>query len=313
MNQILSTANKNNKPNHIIDIKKIIIFFCAVIILFGIVLVSAKGYKIYTKSKQGTEVSTPDVKIEQSGEDLVRIFVSDNIGINKIIYYWNESDKNEIQVNGSKTIEKTIDLINGQNILTVEVVDKNGNSTKYTNEFTYYKDKTKPTIELSVLTEEAKVKITVQDETELAYITYKWGDSQETKIQANSEDPKKMETKLDIQRGTNKLVITAADTSQNIATKEQPFQGVNEPEIDAYQDGGIVYISVTHDMGFKKVEFIINDVTYTYDENYSGYSATQTKLSYTYELIPGENKFIINAYSLENTEKTSKLKCTYTP
>ena len=68
---------------------------------------------------------------------------------------------------------------------------------------------------------------------------------------------------------------------------------------------------ITHDMGFKKVEFSVNDKEYVYDESFSGYDAQKVELLYKYSLVEGENTVIIHAVSLEETEETYKGKCTY--
>lgn len=257
MNQILSTTNKTSKPTNIINIKKIIMFFAIAILVFGIVLAGVKLYNLYIENNKKVEVVNPDVKIEKEGETSVKISVSTSIGINKVVYYWNDLDKNEIQVNGNTSMTKTIDMMAGQNTLTVQVIDKNNNETKYTNQFTSNVDVTKPVINCTA-DETAKIKITATDETALDYITYKWEDGEETKVTAKTEDPTKIEVNIDAQRGTKKLLITAVDTAKNTSTKEQSFQGVNEPVIDAYQNANIANVKVTHDMGFEKVEFIIN-------------------------------------------------------
>lgn len=255
MNQILSTTNKATKPPKNIDIKKIIIFFSVAIIIFVLVLLGNKLYQLYLENKPQEEIK-PDIKIEQV-EDKVRISVTDTIGINKIIYYWSDSDKKEIQVNGNTSMEKLIPLINGENTLMVKVIDQNGKETEATNKFTYNLDKTNPVIECTV-SDTAKIKILVTDETQLDYITYQWEDEEENKIEATSEDPTKIEITLDAQRGTKKILITAVDKAGNTETIDQPFEGVNLPVIDAYQNADRVYMIITHDMGFEKVEFIIN-------------------------------------------------------
>ena len=87
----------------------------------------------------------------------------------------------------------------------------------------------------------------------------------------------------------------------------------------------IVNISVTHDMGFKKIEFIINNDVYVYDENFSKYDKNKTEVEFDFPLKEGENKVQVNAYSLEKVSenegetlenyafKKFTGKCTYEP
>lgn len=312
MNQILSTTNKVNKKSSVINIKKIIMFFCVVIIIFGLGLAGFKIYQIYIENKEINQTIKPEIVIEQK-EEKVKISVTYQNGIEKVEYYWDEKDVKVIKGKGSKKIEKEIELLSGENILTVKVIDLKGVETKSSNKFTYNIDNKKPKIILETLYAEGKIKITATDETKLNYITYKWGNNAEEKIFATEQIPTKIEKTIIIERGTNTLTVNAVDSSKNKTTEEKPYAGVINPTIDVYQEGDILYMKIIHDMGFKKVEFTINDINFKYDENYSGYNKEETTLEFTAKLNSGENIIIINAYSLEETQEIGKFKTIYTP
>lgn len=313
MNQILSTSNenKNNKRSSTIGNKKSIVFFCIGIAILGLIIISIAGYSLYNKKNK--EASTLEISAVPQ-DDFAKITAYSNIGIQKIIYYWNENDKIEVLGNGTTNFEKLIDIPQGENNLFVQVIDIEGNVKETTNSFILDNtDTTQPTIELSVITDEARLKIIVIDETELDYITYNWNTSEQIRIEANQENNKQIEETIDLIRGENTLNITAVDKAGNEAIKTQLFKGVNKPIIDVVQYGNYIEMKISHDMGFEKVEFIINGETYTYDENSSAYSLTQTLLDYTMDLKEGENTVIINAKSTEGTEEQFKGKCVYNP
>ena len=89
------------------------------------------------------------------------------------------------------------------------------------------------------------------------------------------------------------------------------FNGVNNPVIEVTRQGNRLFMTMTHDMGFKKIEFTVNGQQYVYDENFSGYDSTKQEISYQFTLKEGENTVIINAISMEDTEATYKGKCNY--
>lgn len=312
MNQILSTTNKVNKKPPVIDIKKIVIFFCVVIIIFGLGLALFKIYQIYTENKEISEAIKPEILVNQDG-DKITITAKHQEGIEKVEYYWDKNDIKVIEGNEKKKIEKTISLIPGDNTLTVKVTDIKGNETKSTNKFSYNTDAEEPKIELGQADVNGKISIVVTDETKLDYITYKFEGEAEQKIFATEESPTKIETSVTIKRGQNNLIVEAVDSNKNVSTITQPYVGVLNPVIDVYQQGDTIYITITHDKGFEKVEFKINDNIYNYDKNSNGYSKDKTKLEYNVKLKTGENKIEITANSLEPSQTIGKYKAVYNP
>ena len=326
MNQILAThSNSNNNKKHI-DTHKIIVFFCIAIMIFGIIIASVAGYNLYKnrlEEKQKQNLTKPEVFIEQM-EESIKISAKYDIGIESIIYTWNNENPYEIKQNGKTSIEKLIELIDneGENILTVEVVGVNGQTNKTTATFNVEKNKNEniPKISWIINNNQNKIIVIASDETQLKNIEYQWND-EEPIIEEIDETLKRAEFNIEIKRGQNKLVITAEDNDGNIATKSGNFKGVKEPEVSAIKYGDIVEITITHDMGFKKVEFIVNDQIYIYDENYAGYNSLNTSLLYKAQLQEGENIIQVTAESLEEidsnskegTKKIYKGKCEYIP
>ena len=90
-----------------------------------------------------------------------------------------------------------------------------------------------------------------------------------------------------------------ADISENEEKISKLITGVNEPEISMIKYDNVVHVSVTHDRGFKQIEFIINNLVYVYDENFEKYDKNKTTIEYDFPLIEGENIIQVNAYSLE--------------
>jgi len=331
MNQILATHNNPTNNKRPIDTKKIIVFFCIAIIIFGIVAIAVAGYNLYknNKDKEKTkEVGEPEIILEEIDQS-IRILAKYENGISVIRYSWNENEPEEKKIYGKDKYEILIDIIEieGDNVLKVEIIGEDGRKSGVTQTFTFTPvdvpiiDNNSPIIQWVVKNNYDKITIVVTDETELKNMKYKWDNGQEIIVEPTEENKEKIETTIDIARGKHELVITAEDKDGNISTKSSTFKGVKLPEISAIRYDDVVELTISHDMGLKRIEFIVNDQIYIYDENYSGYSAANKELLYKVKLKEGENVIQVTAESLEKINETTeeftkqvyKGKCVYTP
>lgn len=325
MNQILFT-NNNNKRNNKVDTKKIVMFFSLMIIFISITIVIMKIYGIYKKKINEKENVAPQLSIiresEESEEVTIKVMCED--GIQYLSYIWNNGDENRINLNGSTTFERMVEIPkNIMNNLTVKVVSLNGTTTERTEIFEKTTGNIGPKID-SISIVNNKLQLKISDDIGIDYMTYKWENEGLVRIDAE-EGAKEMFTEIDIQRGTYKLYITVVDTDGNEESLSKLVTGVNEPQISVIKYGNKVNVSVTHDRGFKKIEFIVNNTLYVYDEEYSKYDKNKTTVEFDFPLQEGENLIQIKAYSLEMLSDesedilenyASKIytgKCTYRP
>ncbi len=149
------------------------------------------------------------------------------------------------------------------------------------------------------------------------YVTYKWEDEDDqnlVKVEAQPEEgeevPKKVEINTTAKKGTNTLIVTAVDAAGNTETLKKIYKGVTDPEIEVYREGEKLYLKITHELGFKKVEFSINGQSMTYDDKYSKYERTKKELFYSFE-SKDKNEVAIVATSNEDTTKTYIGQCQY--
>ena len=321
MNQILLTENKNDKnnkyknSNNSKDMRTIIIFFGVVILVFGLALAGVCGYKTYNKNKKKEViVGKPDLSLVDT-EDFVTIIAKSEIGINKIIYKWNDEETNEVEMSEKGTShEEKIDIPSGKNTLNVKVIDKNGQEKEESKEF--INDKEKPSINTDIVEDEQMnkfVKVVATDDTEMKYITYRWNDEEEVKVEVENKGDKLIETEIEIIRGNSILTIVATDSVNNTKEVEKPFIASLEPEFDVRIVDDKVYMKIIHDMGFEKIEFSVNGKVYTYDSNYSGYDSTQKEIEFYEYLKEGQNNVKIVATSNEGSSKTYDRNYNYTP
>jgi hypothetical protein len=302
------------------DNKKIIIIFAIAIAVFGIILVAVAAANI-NKNKQTNVAASkkPEVTITEDGEQ-AKIAVTSQIGLNKITYYWDENNIQEANGNSSKEYNQSVDIPNGSSKLVVKAIDNNGQITEASKDFQKDGDSAEPVIEKPQDLGNGKVKIVAKDETSLSYITYKWEDGEEKKVEAQNEGDTTIEVEIDAARGDQKLYITAVDTSGNEANEEFTVKGVINPTIEFKKNGGIVYVRVSHDSGIKEVVFTLNgEEIYKYNESSQEYDATNKAPDFNINLKEGDNIITVTATSLEQgndgeyTQTTESRQCTYTP
>lgn len=325
MNQILFTNNSNNYNK--VDTKKIIKIFSIAILLVALIIIGIKVYGMYQDKKISQNGIMPEISIIRENIETreVTIKATCEEGIQYIVYTWNDEQENRVNLNGTTAFERIIDIPqNTMNNLKVEVVSVKGTKNQKTEIFEFNIDNTKPTID-AITIKESKLYIEASDDKGIKYLAYQWENEEEVKIELPENENQKITAEIDIQRGTYKLQIRVVDINGNEEILSRLVTGVNEPEIDVIKYGDTVHISVSHDMGFKKIEFIVNNKVYVYDENYSKYNKDKNTVEFDFPLQEGENLVQINAYSLEklSEEENEELenysfkrftgRCTYEP
>ena len=284
------------------DIKKIIIIFAILILVFGIAVVAVFATSASKKKKQDNQViAKPVITIEENGKKAL-ITITTEGSLSKVTYYWDKNEVEESNVSGNK-YEQSVSIPNGKNTLYVKAEDSTGQVTETTKEFRRDFDEKEPIIKVEDQGN-GLIKITATDETSMDYITYRWEDEEkETRIDVNNEGDTSVETIVDASRGKFKIYITAVDTTGNIATDSLSVQGALNPTIEVKRKGKKLKVKISHDQGFKKVEILFNGELETYDEESEDYSEDLTLLERTYILQEGENEIAILATSLEWDEE----------
>lgn len=306
MNQILDySPNKGNKNTSGSD--KIVHFFAIIMILFAIVLIGGAGYNLYQKNKESNQ---PIAQVEKAKIEVVEqeteavIKVTHTKAVEKIIYSWNNGKETTIKGEGETAIEETIQLPAGTNTLHIKVIDIDAGEATYEGEFTSESgaDILNPKIELEV-TDNKKLRITATDDTSLDFITYRWNDEEEIKIEASEEDKTKIETEIEILKGVNDLTISAVDSNNNTTMETKSFNGITKPEvmIVVAADKTSADVTVKHEKGLKEVKLSLNGTEYpiTVEEN-------QLETMFRVQLIEGVNKLIVTATSVDDTQTVAE-------
>lgn len=248
LNQILFI---NDKKGNGTDINKIIKFFAIVVIIFGLTMAGQGTFAMAGKAKEKNAI--PNLSVQNLNDGNISIIVVHNKEIDSITYTWNDEEQEEIGGAGRKEIEEKIPAKGGTNTLKVTVIDIEGKSNVFENEYTI-EDTKKPELKFEVTGN--KIKITATDETEISYITYRWNEEEEEKIEAT--DMEEIIQEIDIKEGTNTITVVAVDGNNNMTEKEQEIKGLSKPTIDAWKEEGQLVLRFKHEKGIGKIKIIYN-------------------------------------------------------
>ena len=304
MNQILDYNPNKSSGGGSSGSDKVTRVFALILICFAICLAGAGAYNLIknkTKTEAPTSSATQAKIIVEKQEEKIAIKVSHDKVIKKLIYSWDSDKETTLQGEDKSTMEREIPLYQGTHTLNIKVVDIDGVETMHqeTIESETGEDQIAPEIKLSV-TDEKKLKITAIDETEISYVTYRWNDEEEIRVDVSEEDKKKIEFEIDILKGKNDIVVIAVDANNRVTTEPQSFTGVTKPDITVTvsADKKAVEIKCYHENGIKEIGLNINETDYNVD--LQGETPTDVTLP-PIELSEGENKVKVSARSVDDT------------
>ncbi len=308
MNQILDTGeeklrkkvNKGQKVKRVLPVNVIVIFFALGIIILGICMISGS---VYAKDRINEVVlasAKPQVDITRNDDDnTVEINVNHVRGITKIAYRWNTDEETVIEGNNRKNISEKIDLIGGENTLTVTITEENGQSVTYEKK---YQVGNIPVIKLEAVSN--GVKLTATSEAKIENIIYNWDEGEEQKIEVGNTS---YEGIINAPKGKHILKIKVVDENKMEAKKEQEVVGDTEPTVTVkpqFVDGKVAFvIEASDDEKLEKIEITHN----------GGAKQTEEINGTTYHkdiiMTTGEtNTLIVTATNLNGLTKTVRVK-----
>ena len=314
MNQILDYSPRKNGKSVSTGNKggaKIFAIFC---IIFAMLMIVKGVYGITSIKKSA--ISGKDVAvdanisvevIEEEGKAIIR--VTHNKGIEKVIYNWNVD--REITIKGGKefSIEETIELPNGENELYIKVIDVNNHTTSFNKSIKSTNGSDIQNPKINILREDKKLRITAEDDTAMAFITYRWNEEEEVTISATSDNQKVIATTVDVPIGANDITVEAVDKSNNTARETKQVIGLAEPEINLVVKGNEVIITVTHINGISRIDIDLNGEIYF--ANYESQEEKPKNVELKLPLTEGYNLVKVKATSVNNTYKEVEGQCNY--
>lgn len=314
MNQILSTGdnskrkkakNSNYQTNYYngqqSNTSSIVKVFAVSLILFAIFAIGNASYGLYkskeSKSSLIQEQIKPTISVEniEQTKNSILLKVTSETGIDKVIYQWNDEQEVTLKGNGGKYIEQKIQIPNGTNNLNISAIDTKGNENTYTKQY-----KVNSKINLGA-TNEGKIKVTYSGDVEISYMTYRWDDQEETKVDINDTE---IDYDIETLSGRHKLTVVVVDINNTTETKVQETNGISVPkiEISLNEEETAYIIKVTDEIELKEVIVTLDeDESKKYGQKVSG-----KEFQFEIALREGENRMKVEVTNSDD-QKTEKM------
>ena len=279
MNQILATNSQKPekqpkqksqatyKTSTPVDMARIARIFAIVLLVFGICVVATGSYAIYEagETKGETAMVNPVITVENLEDDdtTLLLTVTSNIGIDKVVYRWNDGKQTTLNGKGSSYIEQKIQIATGSNILNITATDTQNQESTHSKR---YELNSKIVLEAV----ENKVRVTYKGDTEIAYMTYRWDEEDEKQIDIDSNE---IDEEIDVLSGSHTLTIVVVDVDNHTETRVKEIVGVPVPVIDVHlnDDNTKYVITVTDATNLQEIVLTLDeDETKKYGQKISG-------------------------------------------
>lgn len=307
MNQILSVENTKKREKArgsrgSVPIEKIVKFFAVTLLIFGVLMLSSGSYSMYNISKSKNKENKPEIFVEDTSEKTITLNITHNAALEKVTYYWNNDIPTELNPNRSKKVEQVIELPAGDNVLNVYALDIYGKESRYQKQYTLLGD-----INIVIEKEEKDVKVSVTGKDKISYITYRWDNEEETRIDVNKTQTEEV---IEAPKGSHTLTVIAVDENNNTEEKEQEVKVVTKPKLDVTKDdSGNFVIKASDEEGLKRVEFIINETDKKSLDLDKVYSLEERKeFEFAFPLNDGENNIQVKVYNESGVSETKQEK-----
>lgn len=299
MNQILSTSmpmeenKKNRNRRQAIETGSVLKFFGIVILIFGVFIIGIGGYTVCKNQIVKQQNVEPTIAIENKTDTSILLKVTHHKKILKVEYGWNDDELEVINGNNGQYVEQEINIPSGINTLHVKVQDEDGKEKNYEKQ---YEIASNINFEVSG----NKIKIVCDSEETISYMTYKWDDGEETKVEINDT---KIEEEIEAIKGLHTLTVVTVDENGKKDTKTQKINGVSKPEliIDVDQDIKHFVIKTSDDEKLQKIEIRLNqDDSQRYLLNLEDKDLKELEYVLPIELQSGENIIEVKVYNSNN-------------
>ena len=310
MNQILSTNmpmdnNRNKKVKEkkyknkgTIDSRGIIKFFAMAILIFGIVMVGTGAYAIYRNQvEQQGEKLEPSIVLENRTDTTLLLRVTHSVNIVRVRYRWNDGEETVINGKDGKYLEQEIAIPAGTNTLNIVVEDENGEQSSYSREYVLDSN-----INIEVVGN--KIKITYAGDKTISYMTYRWDEEDETRVDINNTS---IDQEIEAKRGDHTLTVVVVDVNNKTETKVQKTRVVSKPviNISVNADQTRYVINLTDESELQEVVVTLND-----DENQRfGQKLSGQEFQFEMPINEGsDNMMEVVVTNSEGVEATARVK-----
>ncbi len=255
-------------------------------------------------SETGGDKMYPVIKLEVTEDKKLRITATDETAIDFVTYRWNDEEEHKEEVtDDDKKIEFDIDILKGNNDLTIIAVDKSQNTTTETKSFSGV---TKPDVKITIAADKKTFNVVCSHENGIKKVKLTLNGQEYDIMQTLnlSEDETHNEVTFDAQltEGNNDISVEAVsvDETTTVATETVENQSEEDRNIeisikksDDYDDRAD--IKITAEKTIKEIKLNVNDVDY--DVNVDN-------TSFQMQLVEGNNKIAVTVVLEDGMEKT---------
>ena len=169
-------------------------------------------------SEKGIDMLDPVIELSVTEEKKLKIVAKDETALDFITIRWNDDEEETIYADeGSKELEKEIEILKGENDLTVIAVDTSNNTTRENKSF---KGLTKPEIKVELVDDGSKINIKAMHENGIKLVKLNFNNN-DYDVDIGDDNPKQIEFEQPLETGYNRIIVTV----KSVDDTETVFDG----------------------------------------------------------------------------------------
>jgi len=166
-------------------------------------------------SEQGVDIINPIIELSVTDDKKLKISISDETALDFMTYRWNEDAEETVYAEeGSKEIVTEIEILKGENDLTVVAVDGSSNTTTETKSFTGL---TKPEITVTLSEDGSSIDIKAEHENGIQSVKYNFNNT-DYEVDIGDGTPTTIQFPQKLEVGYNRIILTVTSVDGTEST-----------------------------------------------------------------------------------------------
>ena len=170
-------------------------------------------------SEKGVDIINPVIDLSVTEEKKLKIVATDETALDYITYRWNDDEEETVYAseNDDKEIEVEIEILKGENDLTVVAVDGSSNTTTERTSFTGL---TKPEIVVTLSEDGSSIDVKATHENGIESVKLNFN-GQDFDVDIGNDNPTEIQFAQNLEVGENRIIVTV----KSIDGTETKFDG----------------------------------------------------------------------------------------
>lgn len=175
-------------------------------------------YDEEVSSEQGVDIINPVIELKVTEDKKLKIIATDETALDFMTYRWNEEEEQTVYAEeGSKEVSTEIEILKGENDLTVVAVDGSSNTTTETKSFTGL---TKPEIVVTLSADGSSIDIAATHENGIESVAFNFNNV-DYNVDIGNDKPTSIQFSQKLEVGYNRIIITV----KSVDGTETKFDG----------------------------------------------------------------------------------------